>query len=105
MASQRDDPGSTLWFCRYLLALRRSAFGGTIAGYTQLPGPPGAWAYRVGKVVVAANFTGEPVGLGELAGPLLLSTSRAGTGQTREEPVTVLGPWEGIIVGNGGAAC
>jgi alpha-glucosidase len=103
VASQRDAPGSTLWFCRDLLALRRSAFGGTIAAYTQLPGPPGAWVYRVGKVVVAANFTGEPVGLGELAGPLLLSTSRAGTGQTRQEPVTVLGPWEGIIVGDGGA--
>ena len=80
VAGQRDDPASTLRFCRELLALRRAEFGGTIAAYTQLPGPPGVWVYRVGGLVVAANFTDEPACLGELAGPLLLSTSRAAAG-------------------------
>ena len=122
MAAQRDDPASTLRFCRDLLALRRAEFGGTIAAYTQLPGPPGVWVYRVGGLVVVANFAGEPACLGELAGPLLLSTSRAAAGpetageaagpETAGEaagpetagqagPVTRLGPWEGVIVRGG----
>jgi alpha-glucosidase len=98
VASQRDDPASTLRFCRDLLALRRAEFGGTIAGYTQLPGLPGVWAYRVGGLVVAANFAGEPACLGELAGQPLLSTSGAAAGPERSERVTELGPWEGVIV-------
>ena len=107
VASQRDDPASTLWFCRDLLALRRAAFGGTIAAYTQLPGPPGVWAYRVDDLVVAANFADEPACLGELAGPLLLSTGRTGAGPGpagQAGQVTGLGPWEGVIVGSTPAA-
>ena len=106
VASQRDDPASTLRFCRDLLALRRAEFGGTIASYTQLPAPPGVWVYRVGGLVVAANFSEEPACLGELAGPLLLST--AGPRPARNRPpgrapggVTRLGPWEGVIVRGG----
>src|SRR5262252_3845910 len=98
VAGQRDDPRSTLRLCRELLALRRSEFGGTIADYTQLPGPPGVWVYRVGDVVVAANFTAEPACLGELAGPLLLSTSRAAAGPEPAGQASRLGPWEGVIV-------
>ena len=113
VAGQWDDPASTLRFCRGLLALRRAEFGGTIASYTQLPGPPGVWVYRVGGLVVAANFADEPACLGELAGPLLLSTSRAaagpetagraaGPGGSRPAGrVTRLGPWEGVIVRGG----
>ena len=86
VARQRDDPASTLRFCRELLALRRAEFGGTIAAYMQLPGPPGVWVYRVGGVVVAANFAGEPACLGELTGPLLLSTSRAAAGAAGAGP-------------------
>ena len=103
VASQRDDPASTLRFCRDLLALRRAEFGGTVAAYTQLPGPPGVWAYRAGGLVVAANFTGEPACLGELAGPLLLSTGRAAPGPAPAGQVSTLGPWEGVIVRDGGA--
>jgi alpha-glucosidase len=103
VASQRDDPASTLQFCRELLALRRAEFGGTIAGYTQLPAPPGVWVYRVGGLVVAANFSAEPACAGELGGPLLLSTSRTGQagGSDRGVPAgqaAQLGPWEGVIV-------
>lgn len=99
VASQRDDPASTLWFCHDLLALRRAAFAGTIPPYTQLPSPPGVWAYRAGEVVVAANFAGEPACLGELAEPLLLSTRRSGGGPEPGGQVSELGPWEGIIAG------
>jgi glycosidase len=102
VAGQRDDPTSTLRLCRELLALRRAEFGGTIADYTQLPGPPGVWVYRVGGVVVAANFAGEPACLGELTGPVLLSTSRA-AGPEPAGQAGRLGPWEGVIVRDGGA--
>jgi glycosidase len=103
VAGQRDDPASTLRFCRDLLALRHAEFGGTIASYTQLPGPPGVWVYRVGGLVVVANFADEPACLGELAGPLLLSTSRATAGQEPAGQASSLGPWEGVIVRDGGA--
>jgi alpha-glucosidase len=102
VASQLDDPASTLRFCRDLLALRRAEIGGTIAAYTQLPGPPGVWVYRVGDLVVAANFTGEPACPAGLAGPPLLSTSRA-AGPEVAGRFTGLGPWEGVIVRDGGA--
>ncbi|HEX7266658.1 MAG TPA: alpha-amylase family glycosyl hydrolase, partial [Streptosporangiaceae bacterium] len=101
VAAQRDDPASTLRLCCELLALRRTEFGGTIAAYTQLPGPPGVWMYRVGDLVVAANFASEPACLDGLDGPLLLSTSRAAAGP-EGGPVTALGPWEGVIVRGGG---
>jgi alpha-glucosidase len=103
VAGQRDDPASTLRLCRDLLALRRAEFGGTIAAYTQLPGPPGVWVYRVGGLVVAANFAGEPACLGELAGPLLLSTSPGAAGPEPTGRAAGLGPWEGVIVRDGGA--
>jgi alpha-glucosidase len=101
VAAQRDDPASTLRLCRELLALRGTEFGGTIAAYTQLPGPPGVWMYRVGDLVVAANFASEPACLDGLDGPVLLSTSRTAAGP-EAGPVTALGPWEGVIVRGGG---
>jgi alpha-glucosidase len=103
VARQRDDPASTLRFCRELLALRRAEFGGTIAAYAQLPGPPGVWVYRVGGVVVVANFADEAACLGELTGPLLLSTSRAAAAPEPGGQAGRLGPWEGVIVRDGGA--
>jgi len=56
--------------------------------------------YRVGGLVVAANFADEPVCLGELAGPLL-STSRGAAGPEPAGQVGRLGPWEGVIVRDG----
>ncbi|HYB86619.1 MAG TPA: alpha-amylase family glycosyl hydrolase [Streptosporangiaceae bacterium] len=100
VAGERADRSSTLRFCRDLLALRRAEFGGAIAAYTQLPGPPGVWAYRAGDLVVAANFGSEPAWLGELAGPLLLSTARAAEGADGAAGpgrAGRLGPWEGVI--------
>src|SRR5262249_47961882 len=103
VASQRDDPASTLRFCRDLLALRRAEFGGTIADYTQLPGPPGVWVYRVGGGVVVPNCAAEPACVGEPAGPLLRSTRRAAAGPEPAGQAGRLGPWEGVIVRDGGA--
>jgi len=57
----------------------------------------------VGGLVVVANFADEPACLGELAGPPLLSTSRATAGQEPAGQASRLGPWEGVIVRDGGA--
>jgi hypothetical protein len=59
--------------------------------------------YRVGGLVVAANFAGEPACLGELTGPLLLSTSPGAAGPEPAGGAARLGPWEGVIVREGGA--
>ena len=93
VAAQRDDPGSTLSFCRSLLALRRAELGEGIAGYQRLPAPAGQWVYRSGPLLVAANFTGEPARLPDETGEVLLSTARRDGPPTRAG----LGPWEGII--------
>ena len=55
--------------------------------------PEGQWAYRVGSLVVAANFTGQPAPGPAAAGEVLLTT--AGT-RPADWP-GVLGPWEGVI--------
>ena len=93
VAAQRDDPDSTLGLCRRLLALRRAELGGGIAEFENLPAPEGQWAYRVGDLVVAANFTGQPARRPAAAGEVLLTTAAAGT----TAPPGVLGPWEGVI--------
>jgi alpha-glucosidase len=111
VAGERDDPGSTLRFCRDLLTLRRAAFGGELAPYAQLPSPPGVWAYRSGDLIVAANFSDQPARLDQLAGTLLLSTSRTTAARetaARETgalaaapasaPISRLDPWEGVVL-------
>ena len=97
VAAQRNDPGSTLHLVRDLLALRRTAFGGEVAGYERLPAPPGAWAYRCGPLRVTANFTGQPVPLSGSPGEVLLTT---GPGA---EPGAALGPWQGLVTRAAGA--
>jgi alpha-glucosidase len=97
VAAQREDPGSVLHLCRDLIALRSAEFGGRIARYRELPGPTGLWAYQVDGLVVAANFTGEAVALGEPAGPVVLSTA----GGVLDHGL--LAPWAGVIARPGPA--
>jgi len=102
VAAQRGDPASVLRLCRDLIALRRAEFGragsggaergGRIARYRELPGPPGLWAYRVDGLLVAGNFTGEPITLDALAGPVVASS--AGDGVLDRG---VLAPWAGVV--------
>ncbi len=114
VATQRDDPDSTLNLCRALLALRHRAFGGRLVSYEPLPGPAGVWMYRSGDLIVAANFTGQPVSLPALAGAVLLRTEPGG-GTAGSEPgsagtgpalgpadagsgrAELLGPWAGLV--------
>jgi alpha-glucosidase len=94
VADQREDPTSMLYLCRDLLALRREEFAGQIAGYRQLPAPPGVWAYRSGRLVVAANFSGRTVTLDGLGGERLLATAP----ETRHGAAGVrLDPWQGVV--------
>jgi len=91
VASQRDDPGSTLNLCRDLLTLRRASFGGQVASYERLSASPGVWSYRSGPLLVTANFTGHPVPLPDPMGEVLLATE---PGAASGAP---LGPWQGMI--------
>ena len=49
--------------------------------------------YRVGSLVVAVNFTGQPARLPAVDGEVLLTTAAAGP----TAAPGVLGPWEGVI--------
>jgi alpha-glucosidase len=91
VAAQRGDPDSVLEFCRRLLALRRAEFAGVVPPCERLPATGGQWAYRVGGLTVAANFSDQPAALPGAVGEVLLST---GTSTSAGGP---LGPWEGLI--------
>ncbi|HTZ94154.1 MAG TPA: alpha-amylase family glycosyl hydrolase [Streptosporangiaceae bacterium] len=88
VADQVSDPGSVLWLCRRLLALRRAELAGSPACLERLPAPAGVFAYRTGQLQVVANLTADPVPIPEDFGELVLRTGP-------EQPV--LGPWEGLI--------
>jgi alpha-glucosidase len=92
VAAQRADPASMLRLCRDLIALRCAAFGGRVASYRQLPGPPGVWAYQVDGLVVSANLSGQPARLDARPGPVVASS--AGPGVLRGR---TLAAWAGII--------
>ena len=96
VADQRADADSTLWLCRRLLALRRTELSGGIdpkTDFEHLPAREGQWAYRVGSLVVAANFSGRPASLPPAAGEVLLATSGTETAAQQRK----LGPWEGAV--------
>jgi alpha-glucosidase len=95
IASQRRHTGSVLWLCRRLLALRRCELGGRVAGYRQIPAPPGVWCYQSGPLLVAANFTGSQaeLRLPEPGGRVVLSTR-----PRRRAVPGMLGPWEGVVI-------
>ena len=97
VAGQRDDPGSVLWLCRRLVALRRSELGGGIARFGNLRVAAGQWAYRTGPLVVAANFTDQPASLPPEAGEILLTSAAGGM----PESAGILRPWEGVITRRG----
>jgi alpha-glucosidase len=97
VASQRDDPSSTLHLVRDLIALRRERADLRGGSYESLPAPAGAWAWRRGeRTVVAVNLSGEPVEV-ELDGTVLVGTDRSRDGE-RAGGSLRLGPWEGAVV-------
>jgi glycosidase len=97
VADQRADAGSTLWLCRRLLALRRTELSGVIADFEHLPASEGQWAYRVGSLIVVANFSGQPAGIPGAAGEILLATYGHEPDPARTLAGGVLGPWQGLV--------
>ena len=74
VADQREDPSSLLCLCRRLIAVRRLHIKGGDGTYAQLPSTDQHWVYRIGDVVVAANFSEEPGELRGQPGRLLISS-------------------------------
>ena len=72
---QRDDPGSTLSFCRRLLGLRRDHADLRRGSYESLSAPRGVWAWRRGSALATALNLGEDeVVVDGLSGTILAAT-------------------------------
>jgi len=80
VATQHDDPGSTLVLVRDLIALRRRT---PLAGsYEPVAAPPGVWAFRLGGgALVALNLGDRIARLGGAGGSILLATDRGRDGE------------------------
>lgn len=89
--AQRGDPGSTLHFCRDLIALRLRG------AYETLPTPPGVWAWRRGDSAVVAVNLSERAAHVRVEGVVAVGTDRARDGE-RVAGRLRLGPWEGLVV-------
>jgi alpha-glucosidase len=94
VADEQADPGSVMSLCRRLLALRRAELGHGIPPYRALPAGAGQWVYRVGPLLVAANFTDEPAGLPDGAGEVLLASGRPIEPAAADRTVA---PWSGVV--------
>jgi hypothetical protein len=87
-----------LSFCRAALALRRAEQRGEIADYELLRCADGQWQYRVGRLVVAANFSDAPAAMPADAGTVLLrSAGPEHAGAQDHAGDEILGPWEGVV--------
>ena len=98
VADQRDDPDSTLTFCRTVLALRHEREDLRRGEYRPLDAPEGAWVFARGDgTTVALNLSAAAQVVTVPEGQLLLSTIRPGHGPVG--PELRLAPWEGVVVG------
>ena len=89
VGEQRDLPSSTLNLCRTLIRLKHRDLG-----YERLSAPAGVWAYRSGRLTVAANFSAHEQTMLLPDGVALSSL----TGLTSPAPPPVLLPWEALVV-------
>lgn len=97
VADQREDPGSTLWFTRDLIALRRASTDLQEGGYRSLPATPGCWAWRRGRsTTVAVNLSDRDGEASGVIGEIRMSTRREREGG-RVGGRLALRPWEGVI--------
>src|SRR5439155_1570190 len=94
---QQADPGSILSFVRDLIALRRTSPDLQAGQYRQLTSPGDTWAWQRGDAtVVAVNLSGRRLFVPDLAGRVLISTTRSRDGERLHDGI-VLGPGEGAI--------
>jgi alpha-glucosidase len=95
VATQREDPASTLNFVRTLLALR-SSIGGA---QRSVDASPGLYCYERDRHLIALNFTSERVPLGlEGDAAIELSTDPARALCAVHLGELVLGPDEGVVM-------
>jgi alpha-glucosidase len=98
VSEQRDDPDSTLAFCRRAIALRRELPDLNGGDYAALPAPAGVWAWRRGAdVTVAVNLSREPARLEGVEGVVRLATSRQREGERAVDRL-LLDPFEGVVL-------
>jgi alpha-glucosidase len=97
VADQKDDPFSTLSFCRDLIAVRRRVEDLRRAPYEPLEAPGPVWAWRRGRVLVALNPREEGAYIADVAGVVAISTRLPRAGE-RISGALDLGPWEGVVV-------
>jgi alpha-glucosidase len=94
---QRHDPESTLWFVRELIMQRRQSADLRRGTYRQIPSPPGTWVWRRGQATtIALNLSDTNVQLQDIAGRILIDTTRSRDGQ-RVSGNLALEPWQGAI--------
>jgi alpha-glucosidase len=92
---QREDRGSTLWFTRELIALRRRTPDLRSGAYEALDAPAGVWAWSRGEsCLVAVNLGSRAEQLG-LRGRVELSTDRRGEGDPFDG---TLAAGEGVVL-------
>ena len=104
VASQRDDPGSTLHLCRDLIALRRAREDLHSGAYAAIETPGGLWAWRRGTgTVVVVNHGEAPATLSLGTGEVLIGTNRERAGE-RVDGAVRLEPWEAVVVAEEGTA-
>lgn len=98
VSAQREDPGSTLHFCRDLIALRREREDLRFGAYAAIESPAGVWAWRRGDAtVVAVNHSAETVEVTTDVEVVLLGTQRNRRDE-RPNGRVVLDPWEALIL-------
>jgi alpha-glucosidase len=98
VAAQRDDPDSTLAFCRRAIAFRRELAELSRGAYASLPAPRGVWAWRRGaSVTVAVNLSDDSVRIDDMDGVIRLATRREREGERTDGGIS-LGAWEGVLL-------
>ena len=94
VASQHDDPRSTLHLCRAAIALRRRLAGTT---YRSRSSPPGTWVYERGGAVVALNLGESTAAIEDIDGRVELSTRLDREGEQVTGRLEIR-PREGLVV-------
>jgi alpha-glucosidase len=98
VAAQREDPASTLHFCRDVIALRRGNADLASGPYETVPSPDGVWAWRRGAgTIVALNLSDAAASLRVGAATVLLATDRARDGGRVDGPLEMQ-PWSGVVL-------
>jgi alpha-glucosidase len=96
VADQKEDPSSTLNFCRDLIAFRKGAPELRRAVLEPFASGPAPWAWKRGdRYLVAINMSEESCRLDDVEGRVAVSTRRD---ERDVSSALELSPWEAVIV-------